>query len=1256
MDATQFSQMLEAFNKAQQNLLRLISTNTNNQQQQQGSQPFQMLLPPFEHFDATKENFRLYRQRFENYLTMKGVFTNKVLCHQMLINSIGSVHFKLIVSLIAPKSLNEVEYKDIIEKLEAHLCPKRNILVSQHRFLSTYQNEGQTIAEYVALLKRDINECNFLSSCNCKADISNIFLRAQFIRGIFDNTIREQILQSEETDFDKIVQKSLSLEASKIDSREINAKHSTSDVNKIVSRKQNRGRSHSSSRHSKPQARAKSKVNYKELGIDNLCIRCGRDNHKTKQCRTNAKNLKCNSCGKRGHVQQVCITTLMKSTKNANVKSEDTEESIHQIYGINRIIDIFSNQHSYSDVDKYYVTVELNGRKQQFEVDSGVGFTLIPRNQFNQLQINEQLQPSSVAFRSYTKNIIVPDGKVKVRVKFNNSISDEEMYVVPDEYDALLGRVWIRHLNINLQQVDKHRVHNINKVNAQNHNSISDIINEFPEVFEERVGCVPEIEITLQLRKGSKPVFYKEREVPYALRDSVEKELEELEASGIISKCERSDWGSPLVIVPKPDGKVRLCVDYKPGVNPQLVAANYPIRRIDEILNSLKGSKYFCRLDLYKAYLHIRVNPESTPSEFNRIIEQLLSGLNKTMSYFDDILVHGSTEAECKQNLVECLKRLKKYDLHLNKSKCSFLKTRVEYLGHVVQFNQISKSPSKVETIVNMARPKTVDDVRRFLGMLVTDNRPLTRIFHQHNKMPAITSARLLRYAEFLSSFNYEVIYKKGSENTNADCLSRATQIPGNHCTDKVINEEINELCLLSIFEISSEYINSEILASETAKDPELSNILTNMMNGNDEGTYMLNNGIIFKGQRVVIPKSLQQNVLQELHRTHPGVTKMKQLARRYCIWKGIDRDIERTVRSCEPCVQVQNKPAKAPLHHWEEPKENWERIHIDYAGPFQDNHFLVVVDAKSRWAEFRVIRDAPTTQSTINLLSDIFATHGYPSIMVSDNATIFTSAHFKSYCSKNGIYQKLIAPGHPSTNGLAERNVQTLKRKLKAMSTEPGPLRQKVNDILQIYRATPLSNGMSPAELYLKRRIRIRLDALKPITHNKVTDSIPGVRHISEGERVQALYTQNSKTIWKTGTVQRKLGQLHYIIKLDDGYTLKRHIDQLKVTKVQQRKVRFAQDVPDIGNTRGSTSNTISDPADQQNHRNSQYNFQQVETGSQSNSESNDTESQRHTETLPRTPEQPTQSSTAQNPEQSSQRPARIRNKPAHLRDYDLT
>ena len=316
---------------------------------------------------------------------------------------------------------------------------------------------------------------------------------------------------------------------------------------------------------------------------------------------------------------------------------------------------------------------------------------------------------------------------------------------------------------------------------------------------------------------------------------------------------------------------------------------------------------------------------------------------------------------------------------------------------------------------------------------LITDNKPLTRIFHQHNKLPAITASRLLRYAEFLASFDYEIVFRKGSDHVNVDCISRATQPQKTLSTDILINEEINQLCTETIFEISSQHINYEILAKETATDAEFFKILTDLKNGNDvEGKYMLDNGIIFKGQMILIPKSLQTKILQELHHTHPGITRMKQLARRYCYWRGIDRDIEKTVRSCKCCLEVQNKPPKVPLHQWQEPDDNWERIHVDYAGPFQAHYFLIVIDAKSKWAEFRFIREAPSTQNTINLLSDIFATHGFPSIMVSDNATIFTSQQFKTYCEQNGIFQKLIAPGHPSTNGLSERTVQTLKRKLK--------------------------------------------------------------------------------------------------------------------------------------------------------------------------------------------------------------------------------
>ncbi|XP_039305140.1 uncharacterized protein K02A2.6-like [Solenopsis invicta] len=478
---------------------------------------------------------------------------------------------------------------------------------------------------------------------------------------------------------------------------------------------------------------------------------------------------------------------------------------------------------------------------------------------------------------------------------------------------------------------------------------------------------------------------------------------------------------------------------------------------------------------------------KTAPSEFNRIIDQILSGLNKTLAYFDDIIVHGSTKEECQQNLYACLQRLKEYDLHLNKSKCLFFQEEIEYLGHNIGFNKISKSPKKIEAIINMPRPSNVGDVRRFLG------------------------------------FDYEVEYKKGSENINVDCLSRAPVDQKYYSTDIAINEEVHQLCYLTIFEISSENITAENIIQETDKDETLSKIKRKLLSEEaDDIEYTLEAGILFKGQRVVIPKILQPQILEELHKTHVGITKMKQLARRYCIWKGIDRDIERMVKSCQNCAEVKTSPAKAPLHQWEQPTSNWNRIHIDYAGPFENHYFLVVVDARSKWAEIRIIKEAPTSEKTIELLKDIFSIHGFPDVMVSDNATIFVSEIFKQFSRESGIFQKFIAPGHPATNGLAERNIQTLKQRLKSMKDENLTLNQKVREILFRYRATPLACGKSPAELYLHRAIRIKLDALKPCKKTSNYQKIPGTRNLPVGERVQARYYTNLKPTWKFGTVIR--------------------------------------------------------------------------------------------------------------------------------------
>ncbi|XP_054274675.1 uncharacterized protein LOC128994282 [Macrosteles quadrilineatus] len=227
-----------------------------------------------------------------------------------------------------------------------------------------------------------------------------------------------------------------------------------------------------------------------------------------------------------------------------------------------------------------------------------------------------------------------------------------------------------------------------------------------------------------------------------------------------------------------------------------------------------------------------------------------------------------------------------------------------------------------------------------------------------------------------------------------------------------------------------------------------------------------------------------------------------------------------------------------------------------------KNHHFLVIVDAKYKWAEVEVCSSAPTSSSTIEMLQNVFSRYGFPDIMVSDNAAIFTSDTFHQFCKEGRIFQKFIAPGHPATNRLAERNIQTLKNRLFTMIEEPFTMKQKVRVILFRYRATPLASGKTPSELFLNRQIRIKLYALKPPKHQKSSIRHTKARQYKVGDRVQARNYSNNKNLWKPGTIIKMYGLLHYLIKLDSGYIFKRHIDQLRLTEISLKTVKFAPTV----------------------------------------------------------------------------------------------
>lgn len=119
-------------------------------------------------------------------------------------------------------------------------------------------------------------------------------------------------------------------------------------------------------------------------------------------------------------------------------------------------------------------------------------------------------------------------------------------------------------------------------------------------------------------------------------------------------------------------------------------------------------------------------------------------------------------------------------------------------------------------------------------------------------------------------------------------------------------------------------------------------------------------------------------------------------------------------------------------------------------------------------------------------------------------------------------------------------------------MASEPSPMQKKVREILFKYRSTPLKSGKTPSEQYLGRQIQNRLDVLKPPTiQGNNYNHIPS-RQLSVGKRVQARYYTPNKSLWKLGTIIKKLGRLHYMVKLDNGYIFKRHINQLLSTSIQ--------------------------------------------------------------------------------------------------------
>ena len=442
---------------------------------------------------------------------------------------------------------------------------------------------------------------------------------------------------------------------------------------------------------------------------------------------------------------------------------------------------------------------------------------------------------------------------------------------------------------------------------------------------------------------------------------------------------------------------------------------------------------------------------------------------------------------------------------------------------------------------------------------MVTDHKPLLGLFSEQKGLPSRSSARVLRWALLLAAYNYKLMYRPGPDHANADGLSR---LPLDfHPTD--VSSSVFPVRML---EMQSAPVNEKDVRVATRRDPVLSKLLCCVLKGWSSSSNVYpeleafklhadelstESGCVLWGSRVVIPEVLRERVLNMLHEVHPGMSRMKALARCYVWWPGMDKQIENLVRCCATCKEHQTRPAGAPVHPWEHPTSPWQRVHIDFAGPMKGETFLLLVDAYSKWLEVVKVKSV-SSQNTICELRKIFATHGLPEMIVSDNGTAFTSQEFSEFLSRNGVVHVKTAPYHPSSNGQVERYVATFKSSFKSLEGTDTDL--KLSRLLFHYRTTPHSaTGVSPAEKLMKRRLRTPMDQLKSSNAQKVRAkdveqrAASKLREFAEGEHVLIMnFSSQNKCKWLPGVVVKRLGSTNYEVQLDSGEKMHRHIDQL--------------------------------------------------------------------------------------------------------------
>ena len=593
----------------------------------------------------------------------------------------------------------------VIAKFEEFCVGTTHEAFESYRFHVRDQEQTESIDAYVAELRKLARGCNF-------GDQEDRMIRDRILVGCRSQKIREKLLEDSKLTLKSALEICRALEAgqTKLEAMSGTKEIAVDRVRQKKSKQSEKPKKGHSEHHS-DKYRSKS---------GKKCLKCGYDWHKSmKECP--ARDRDCKECQEIGHFWRLCP----KKNKSKSVRRIQESDSDEDHVFLGSITEVNSVQED-SESD-WHTELLVDEKSVKFRIDTGADVTVVPETYFRKLDSLEETD----------KQLYGPGGsmlevvgihKATMQTKNSSTVQKtvQDLYVVRGLQKPLLGRPAIQALNL------------LQRINAVS--SSVDPKKEYPELWQGLGKC--ENAYTVRLKQEHTPFsIATPRRLPLPMKQKVEEELKSLQEKDIIRPVTTpTDWCAPIVAVPKPSGKIRLCVDYT-KLNESVRRENFPLPTTDELLAQLDGATVFSKLDCNQGFHQIPLSVESQelttfitpfgrfcyqrlpfgissgPEIFHREMTHILSGIQGVICDIDDILVGGRGQKEHDERLREVLKRLKDAGLTLNE-KCEFSKDQVKFLGHIVSAQGIAIDPSKVEAITKFPAPEGVPELRRLLGMV----------------------------------------------------------------------------------------------------------------------------------------------------------------------------------------------------------------------------------------------------------------------------------------------------------------------------------------------------------------------------------------------------------------------------------------------------------------------------------------------------------------------------------------------------------